>query len=326
MQRTLSSTLATPRISTRHRFNDGHTLAARTTQSLQSGTRVGQSRTRRLASYTGNGGQLREVVSQQGAAGTMLVLDRDAGTSGDARLLAHLSADEPLENAALVCSHYLLDARDRGRRCRALTPEDLFGSPIDGQAAGGKDVCPSFTQRDGVLVDPRGLAYALRFVDAHTSIPHLRWCRGKTAQMEGSIEPVSLRDVVAALESYEPALALTHSGLALHREDPGVSTAVLAAELVRIQESPIVLNRKLRETVLAVMEREGLSMSEIATRCGRIKRDSKGNESGETSWLARRLGLLPDGATHRSTPWIHSEVLGLIARRGLGIGPREVEA
>ena len=34
-------------------------------------------------------------------------------------------------------------------------------------------------------------------------------------------------------------------------------------------------------------------MSEIATRCGRVKRDSRGNESGETSWLARRLGILP---------------------------------
>ena len=31
-------------------------------------------------------------------------------------------------------------------------------------------------------------------------------------------------------------------------------------------------------------------------RCGRAKRDSSGNESGETSWLARRVGLLPEGA------------------------------
>ncbi len=66
-------------------------------------------------------------------------------------------------------------------------------------------------------------------------------------------------------------------------------------------------------------------MSEIAIRCGRVKRDSRGNESGETSWLARRLGLLPEGGHSTPTPWIHSDVLGLIARQGLGVSPREVE-
>jgi len=66
-------------------------------------------------------------------------------------------------------------------------------------------------------------------------------------------------------------------------------------------------------------------MSEIAIRCGRVKRDRQGNESGETSWLARRLGLLPEGGQRIPTPWVHSDVLGLIARRGLGLSPREVE-
>jgi len=60
-------------------------------------------------------------------------------------------------------------------------------------------------------------------------------------------------------------------------------------------------------------------------RCGRVKRDRRGNVSGETSWLARRLGLLPEGGERVPTPWIHSEVLALIARRGLGLCPREVE-
>jgi hypothetical protein len=66
-------------------------------------------------------------------------------------------------------------------------------------------------------------------------------------------------------------------------------------------------------------------MSEIAMRCGRVKRDSAGNESGETSWLARRLGILPEGGRDTPTPWVHSDVLALIARLGLGISPREVE-
>ncbi len=56
-------------------------------------------------------------------------------------------------------------------------------------------------------------------------------------------------------------------------------------------------------------------------RCGRVKRDAAGNESGETSWLARRLGLLPEGGRKRATPWIHSDVLALIARDGLGVEP-----
>jgi len=101
---------------------------------------------------------------------------------------------------------------------------------------------------------------------------------------------------------------------------------VLRAELVRVQLSPIVLNRRLREAAQTYMQREGVSLSEVATRCGRVKRDAAGNESGETSWLARRLGIVPEGGREAPTPWIHTDVLGLIARRGLGLSPREVEA
>ena len=165
----------------------------------------------------------------------------------------------------------------------------------------------------------------MRQVAGRASIPQLRWCRRKANRAAGSLEPLSLREVIGCLESYEPAQALTRRAVAVLDEDPSVSTAVLAAELARVQESPIVLNRRLREVVLVAMERQQLSMSEIALRCGRIKRDSKGNESGETSWLARRLGLLPDGGGDKPTQWIHSDVLGLIARRGLGLSPREVE-
>jgi len=100
---------------------------------------------------------------------------------------------------------------------------------------------------------------------------------------------------------------------------------MLRTELERVKGSPIVLNRGLRQAVLAAVEWQGVSMSEIAIRCGRVKRDAKGKESGETSWLARRLGVLPEGGGKTYTPWIHSDVLALIARDGLGISPREVE-
>jgi hypothetical protein len=59
--------------------------------------------------------------------------------------------------------------------------------------------------------------------------------------------------------------------------------------------------------------------------CGRIKHDRRGNGSGETSWLARRVGLLPSTAGARPNPWVHSDTLALIARDGLGVAPREVE-
>jgi hypothetical protein len=100
---------------------------------------------------------------------------------------------------------------------------------------------------------------------------------------------------------------------------------LLRSELERMCASRIVLNRGLREAVLEAMKTRELSLSEIAYRCGMVKRDKRGNHSGETSWLARRVGIMPEGGESAITPWVHSDVLGLIARRGLGISPREVE-
>jgi hypothetical protein len=134
-----------------------------------------------------------------------------------------------------------------------------------------------------------------------------------------------MREVIASLESYEPARTLTSRALALHRADPEVSTAMLRTEQARVERSEIVLNRGLRRAALAVAATQELSMSEIAMRCGKIRCDSRGKTSGETSWLARRLGLAPEGRGGTPTPWIHTDVLALIARRGLGISPHEVE-
>ncbi len=157
------------------------------------------------------------------------------------------------------------------------------------------------------------------------TIPELRWLRDPPAGVQGPAELVSVRDVTGALQAYEPVRTLSAEAVARHRDDDAVSVAVLRAELARVAASPIVLNRRLRERVAQSLAREGLSMSEIALRCGRVKRDRRGNISGETSWLARRLGLLPEGGERVPTPWIHSAVLALIARRGLGLCPREVE-
>jgi hypothetical protein len=161
--------------------------------------------------------------------------------------------------------------------------------------------------------------------NAGLSIPELRWCRHHPREAAGQLRPVSVREAIAHMESYEPVRALTVAALACHRDDPSVSVAVLRAELERIDASRIVLNRGLRRAVLSAVQSRGLSMSEIALRCGRVKYDSRGNASGETTWLARRVGIVPEGGGSTPTPWIHSEVLALIARTGLGISPREVE-
>jgi hypothetical protein len=272
-----------------------------------------------LGGYVDRRGSLREVIARPGAAGSTLVIDRERKTHGDARLVAHLAADEPAENAALTCARYLEDTTERAGRCRLLTAEDALVAPFADQPMAQEQPATA----DEPLLDPRGCSYALELVQTGTSVPQLRWCR--RAHGQAPPEPLSLREAVAAVESYEPLCALTLRALAANRNGGEVSMAVLRAELVRIRQSPIVLNHRLRETVLAVVARRESSMSEIALRCGRVKRDRKGNESGETSWLARRIGLLPEGGHDTPTPWIHSDVLGLIARRGLGVSPREVE-
>ncbi len=300
-----------------------------------------------LARYTDAEGRLREVLARPGHAGSVLVVDCDAATLGDRRLVAHLAADEPAENAVLVCRDYLRDPR--GRRCRPVTPEDLLAAPFSGgRTQEGPELGSAPPPETAELLDRHGYSHRLEAFDTSMSIPELRWCRracgselggsGDRAEVDRSEigwaeidkseigrQPESVRDVVGCLESYEPVRALTAEALARHREDSAVSVAVLRAELQRIDASRIVLNRGLRRAVLNAMRTRGLSLSEIAFRCGRVKRDGKGNASGETSWLARRVGISPESGGGEPTPWIHSEVLALIARHGLGVSPREVE-
>jgi hypothetical protein len=287
-----------------------------------------------LGHYTDSQGSLREIVALPGSFRSVLVVDRDAATLSDRRLVAHLDADEPMTNAALVCSRYLEGVRGDCRRCRHVTPEDFRTSPFavrveTDRSRSGRRIAS--VSSETLFLDERARSYRLELLLRRTSIPELRWRRYPPREADGEPlshrypQPVSVREAVACLESYEPVCSLTRRALVLCHDDPAVSTAVLRSELERVRESPIVLNRKLRQAVLVAVEREELSMSEIAIRCGRIKRDSRGNESGETSWLARRLGILPEGGGDRRTPWIHSDVLALIARCGLGISPREVE-
>jgi hypothetical protein len=276
-----------------------------------------------LGRYLDTDGRRRQVVALPGARGSVLVVDRDASTLGDRRLVAHLATDEPPENAALVCEHYLSDTA--GRWCRRVTAEDLLTVPFGehDEPGPGPETETNAGSSRAELTDGQGRTYGLELCPTDMSIPELRW-RRRSPTDEAS-EPVGMREVIASLESYEPVRTLTARALALHRADPEVSTAVLRAEQARLEGSEIVLNRGLRRAALAVAATQELSMSEIAMRCGKIRCDARGRTSGETSWLARRLGLAPEGGRHTPTPWIHTDVLALIARRGLRISPREVE-
>jgi hypothetical protein len=274
-----------------------------------------------LGHYIDPEGRSRQVVALPGSAGSLLVVDRDATTLCDRRLVAHLAADEPRKNATLVCEHYLRDTA--GRWCRRVTPKDLEVVPFAG--VDERELEEETAMETRTPIDRQGRMYRLEACPTGMSIPELRWCRRSTVPGGRPSERVSMREAIASLESYEPVRTLTRRALAAHRDDPMVSTAMLRAERARMEISQIVLNRELRRAALATAAAQDLSMSEIAVRCGMVKHDTRGKESGETSWLTRRLGLAPEGGESAPTPWIHTDVLALIARHGLGISPREVE-
>lgn len=304
--------------------------AARASQRARRGGEKIRARGRRLASYTDTSGAPHEICAWAGADGSVLVVDLTAELPAAPRLLAHLSADEPPENALIVCADYLERAPLGCGRCRELSALDVCSAPAleeSPQAPAPAALVRVPEQRSGA-----GDLLMLAIQHISGALPQLRWrlsCGPRPLDAPPcdphQTRPVSLREAIAALEDYEPLRAMTRRAIARVRPGERLSTTMLRAELARVERSPIILNRGIREAVLASVARGELSMSEIAIRCGRVKRDSRGNESGETSWLARRLGLLPEGGQLEPTPWMHSAVLALIARRGLGIAPREVE-
>ncbi len=242
---------------------------------------------------------------------SVLVLDCRPRGQADPRVVGRIAPEEPPENASLLARMYARDER-RGRP-RALRRADLEPAPPVPLAAGERTPAAP-------LLDTDGFRYAIATAECG-SLPELRWTRS-APRTPASATPLSLRATIGALESYEPVLTLTETALAVAPQE--VSVLTLRAELARVRASAIVLNRGLREAVARRLA-EGATLSEIALRCGRVKHDRRGNRSGETSWLARRIGQLPEGGQPRPTPWVHSDTLALIAREGLGISPHEVE-
>jgi hypothetical protein len=261
--------------------------------------------------------QPREILTVTRPDASILVVDCFAGSLGDARLVARIAPEESPENARIVCELYLAD-ETRGR-ARLLAAEDL---DPQGVAAVAPPAVASPDPLPVIACDAR--RYRIRTITADARAPELRWTCSSAGAADGVFDTLTLRDVIARLQDYEPTRTITVHALAAHAGLRGVSTCVLRCELERLVCSRIVLNRGLREGVdraLAV----GATMSEIAIRCGRVKRDRRGNVSGETSWLGRRIGRLPEARRVQPTPWVHSRTLALIARDGLGVSPNEVE-
>jgi hypothetical protein len=270
----------------------------------------------RLGDYRDDRGGRRMLVARRSPDGGLLVIDQDADRLTDRRLVARLGADEPTVNAAIVAELYLSDPA--GRFARPLDDRD-WDLPSDGtESPQGLDDPDVPGARE--LRDTRGRRYRLGVVDEHRYGRQTRWLRRGA---RGRAQAVTLRAVVGALEAYDPARTMTRAAIARPPRDAG--TGLLVDELRTIVRSRLVLNRALREEVHRRVRAGDLSLSCIASRCGRGKHRSTGLRVGDTSWLQRRLGVLPEAGAAQPTPWIHTDVLALIAREGLGVEPREVE-
>ncbi len=159
-------------------------------------------RERLLATFRDSRGGEREVLARPGAFGTVAVIDRAAGCRQDSVLVAELFPEEPAGNADLICALYVADCARRQLRCAHHNPARDPAPPIDEQRgrAGGKGAPEE-------LSDAAGQLYRLELTRTKMTIPELRWLRAPAAGCRG--DAVSVRDVVAALQSYEPVLTLT---------------------------------------------------------------------------------------------------------------------
>lgn len=271
---------------------------------------------RKLGSYMDDAGFSHTIIAAAANHGRLLV-DRRDGPDGDMLLVAHIAEGEAAElsidNERLIAELYLADP-SRGH-CRLVCPEDLHGEPLAREAAEidpSQVICAGQTHyRIAKLVRNPG----------ERPRRELRWTRCTPDGRPTSV--VTLREVIGALEDYEPASLMTLAVITRCRSaTKPIATGALAHELRHVEASPIVLNRRVREAALSFVGSGLTTWSDIARRCGRRRPDG----SGETSWVKRRLGVMPDGGQDHPTQWAHQAVLASIARDGLGIDPHLVGA
>jgi hypothetical protein len=251
-----------------------------------------------LVAYADETGDERELVVLV-HDGCQLVIDRTVADRSDPRLVGEFEADEPDKNAMMLALDYLGRAPQE-RRCAQYVPAVDRPSSV----------------LSGLLRDRDRNTYWLQRVARFGPGADLRWvCRTIGA---GAPAVVTLRTVVGALEVYEPPVSMTRDALAAHHDAAG---AMLRRELAHLGDSRFVLNRGLREAVAAELAR-GTPLAEIARRCGHTRTRGRGITLGDGAWVARRVGLTPDG---KPTPsrWIDQSVLREIAA-ALGLPPAEV--
>src|SRR4029077_16398618 len=150
----------------------------------------------------------REVVALDGAAGCVLVVDRSALTRDDARLVAHLSPDEPRENAAIASALFVQRARDELVRCRPVVAGDFSATTSpEGSDAEARLAPPPLSSP---IRDQAGRCYRLEAIAGAMSIPELRWrCHAREGLgLSAEAQTVSVREAVAELQAYEPIRSL----------------------------------------------------------------------------------------------------------------------
>ena len=238
----------------------------------------------RLGRYTERDTEARrEIAHLPIADGSVLVVDRLSGTHGDARLLARLAADEPDENAQILCALYLED-ESRGR-CRPVTAADLDAAPTTETP----DACAVRELRDD-----DGILYRVQTVAMDRRFPELRWTRSILALPAERFETVRLREVIARFEDYEPARSITAHALATHRSDRTSQPAAWRPSSrgsLRARSSSTVGYAKPSSHVSPGAIDDERDRHSLRPRQAGPSRQT----SGETSWLARRIGLASGG-------------------------------
>jgi hypothetical protein len=170
-------------------------------------------RARHLGGYVAlDSGQTRRIGSLQRPDGSCIVVDYHLDILGDGRVVAHISPDESRENERIICELYLAD--DTRGRCRALTAEDLEVP----RHATAPPVTPA-TSQNTQLQDGEGYLYCIREFVTGARVCELRWTRSRRPGCDETFDVLTLRDVVARLEAYEPARTITSDALAQRRED-----------------------------------------------------------------------------------------------------------
>ncbi|MHB8492637.1 MAG: hypothetical protein ACYDA6_10565 [Solirubrobacteraceae bacterium] len=253
-----------------------------------------------LGAYRDPQGTRRTLLMVRSGKGSTLVIDRRDGPDSDMRLVGHLASDESIDAAHTLAKLYRDDPTHG--RCRALQLEDLYTTPYER---------PQPIDTDAELADAGGKRYRLAKVsDRGNSADAAAWS-WVTIGPHGRYAPVTLRDVIGAVEEYDPARRMTVALLA--RDEPG--TSKLRDELRRLDHGNRVLVRGLRERAVAAVERGDVTWTTLAQRV-----QSTTSARAETTYVQRRLGLRPEQPGGLCARWMNHDTFMRFAA-ALGVDP-----